>query len=79
MLLHQLWQVGLSFPLGITVALPFKEDFQLLVVQNVETRRWRQRVLHTESIYGGGAGTGMVSEAVWNWTHSHRKSADGHH
>jgi len=53
-------QVRLSFPLGVTVALPFKEEFQLVVVKNVDARRWR----HAESISGGGAGTGTVSVAV---------------
>ena len=53
-------QVRLSFPLGVTVARPFKDEFQLVVAKNVDARRWRQ----AESISRGGAGTGRVSEAV---------------
>jgi len=68
MLLHQLYHtikssVRLCFPLFVTAALPFKEEFQLVVVKK-STLEGGGRVLHAESISGRGAGTGTVNEAV---------------
>ena len=49
-------EVRLSFPLSVTDALRFK-SFNLLRTSTLEGGG---RVLHTESISGGGAGMGMV-------------------
>ena len=70
--------VFLSVLPGATVALPFKEDFQLVVVKNIDARGWWQRIACRVHFREELEWERCVKRC-WNWTRSHRKAAAGHH